>query len=439
LSREDAYLRWSAVGAGIVVLTFLLLGLREVLNPVLLFAGLVGVLYPIRRSTLFTAVVSSAGALVVFWLFRELGFLLAPFALALVLAYILNPAVGWLAARRPLVRLSGADGQGRLARTAAVLLLAIPVVGGSTALLIWGIPYLALELTGVVRRAPEALERIADFMVGLEERLARIQLPGLDGTEWLARLGALEADDVIAFLEERKEVIQEWAWEGLLGVGRGLGAVASVLGYLVLAPVLTFYLLRDYDRLVTGVDGLIPAGRAGIRSALSEYDRLLSAYLRGQVLVSVTVGTMTAVGLLIVQFPYALFLGAVVAIFNVVPYLGLVLSLIPAVAIALASGDPGIALLKVGVVYAVAQALESGVVSPRIVGDSTGLHPVWILLAIAVGGFFFGFLGLLIAVPAAVGIKLLLGAALTRYRASAFFTAEGRKTEAARIGSGEEG
>ncbi len=439
MSREDAYLRWSAVGAGIVVLTFLLLGLREVLNPVLLFAGLVGVLYPLRRSALFAAVVSSAGGLVLFWLFRELGFLLAPFALALVLAYILNPAVGWLAGRRPLVRLSGSDGQGRLARTAAVLLLAIPVVGGSTALLIWGIPYLALELTGVVRRAPEALERIADFMVGLEERLARIQLPGLDGTEWLARLGDLEADDVVVFLEERKEVIQEWAWEGLLGVGRGLGAVASVLGYLVLAPVLTFYLLRDYDRLVTGVDGLIPAGRAGIRRALSEYDRLLSAYLRGQVLVSVTVGTMTAVGLLIVQFPYALFLGAVVAVFNVVPYLGLVLSLIPAVAIALASGDPGIALLKVGVVYTVAQSLESGVVSPRIVGDSTGLHPVWILLAIAVGGFFFGFLGLLIAVPAAVGIKLLLGTALTRYRDSEFFWADGGEADPARIGSGEEG
>lgn len=439
MSREDPYLRWSAVGAGIVVLTFLLLGLREVLNPVLLYAGLVGVLYPLRRTALFAAVVSSAGGLVLFWLFRELGFLLAPFALALVLAYILNPAVGWLAGRRPLVRLAGTDGQGRLARTGAVLLLAIPIVGGSTALLIWGIPYLALELTGVLRRAPEALERVADFMVGLEARLARVQLPGIEGTEWLARLGALQADDVIVFLEERREVIQEWAWEGLLGVGRGLGAVASVLGYLVLAPVVTFYLLRDYDRLVTGVDELIPRGRAGIRSALSEYDRLLSAYLRGQVLVSVTVGTMTAVGLLLVQFPYALFLGAVVAVFNVVPYLGLVLSLIPAVAIALASGDPGIALLKVGVVYAVAQSLESGVVSPRIVGDSTGLHPVWILMAIAVGGFFFGFLGLLIAVPVAVGIKLLLGAALARYRASHFFGAAEMDADGARIGSGTKG
>jgi predicted PurR-regulated permease PerM len=432
LSREDSLLRWSAAGAGVVLLIFLLLSLREVMNPALLFLGLVGVLLPLRRSPVFLAVVATAGGLVLFWLLREMGFLLAPFVLALVLAYILNPAVGWLASRRPLARLAGDDGQGRLARTGAVLLLAIPVVGGGGALLIWGVPYLAYELSGVARRAPEALERLATVFSGLEERLTGIQIPGIEGVEWMDRLLDLEADDVVAFLEERREVIQEWIWEGVLGLGRGIGTALSLLGYLVLAPVLTFYLLRDYDRLVQGVDGLIPPGREGIREAFTEYDRLLSSYMRGQVLVSLTVGTMTAVGLLLVQFPYALFLGAVVAIFNVVPYLGLVLSLLPAIAIALASGDPGIALVKVGVVYTIAQSLESGVVSPRIVGDSTGLHPVWILLAIAVGGFFFGFVGLLIAVPVAVGIKLLLQIGMARYRTSALF-------EPAVEGTGQDG
>jgi len=424
LSRSEHLLLWGAVVAGGVLLVFLVMSLDPVLNPVLLYLALVGVLLPLRRSPFFAAVVGTTGALVLFWLLSEMGFLLAPFVLALVLAYILNPVVGWLAGLRPMRRLTGADGQGRLARTVAVVLLALPVVGGAVGLLVWGVPYLVQEMAGVARRAPEALERVAGLLAGLESRLERIQIPGLGGIEWTALAADMDLDAVVEFLEERREVIQAWVWEGVLGLGRGVGTALTLLGYLVLAPVLTFYLLRDYDRLVEKVDELIPAGREGIRRGLVEYDRLLSAYLRGQVMVSLTVGAMTTVGLLIVQFPYAIFLGAVVAIFNVVPYLGLVLSLIPALAIALASGDPGIALLKVGVVYTVAQSLESGVVSPRIVGDSTGLHPVWILLAIAVGGFFFGFVGLLIAVPAAVGIKLLAGWGGERYRASALFAGE---------------
>jgi len=421
LKRDDQVLAWTAAAAGVVLLTFLLLALREVLNPPLLFLGLVGVLLPLRRTPFFTFVVATTGFLVLFWLFRELGFLLAPFALALVVAYILNPAVGWMAGLRPLARFAGPDGTGRFGRTVAVFALAVPFVGGLVALGVWGVPYLAGELTGIVRRAPQALERLISFAEGLEERFAAIQIPGVDGAQWLARLGELDADDVVEFVEERQELIWDWLREGALGLGRGIGAALSILGYLVLAPILTFYLLRDYDRLAHKVGEFIPPTKEGIRWGLREYDRLLSAYLRGQVMVSLTVGAMTTVGLLIVQFPYAFFLGAVVAVFNVVPYLGLVLSLIPAVAIALASGDPFISLVKMGVVYTIAQSLESGVVSPRIVGDSTGLHPVWILLAIAVSGFFFGFLGLLIAVPVAVGVKLLLGVAAARYRASSLF------------------
>ncbi|MBT8335611.1 MAG: AI-2E family transporter, partial [Gemmatimonadetes bacterium] len=113
--------------------------------------------------------------------------------------------------------------------------------------------------------------------------------------------------------------------------------------------------------------------------------------------------------------------GVIVAVFGVVPYLGLVLSLIPAILVALPSGAVGLSLLKVGIVFAVAQGLEGAVVSPRIVGDSVGLHPVWVVLALAVGGFYFGFVGLLIGVPAAVGVKLLVTRGLARYRESTVF------------------
>jgi predicted PurR-regulated permease PerM len=419
--KADDVVRWGAAGAALILLGFLLFSLHEVLNPPLLFLALVGALFPLRRSPGFLAIVLTAGGLTLFWLLREMGFLLAPFVLAIVLAYILNPAVNRLAAIRPLRRFDERWQGLRVGRTGAILLLALPVAGGSLALLIWGVPYLAGELQGIARRTPELLERLANSIEGLSGRLGAISFPGFDGGAFAQRVAELDADAVVRFFEDRREVLQQWVWEGVLGLGRGLGTALSMLGYLVLAPILIFYLLRDYDRLLDRLSTLIPPGREGVRKGFREYDRLLAAYLRGQVTVSISVGLLTTVGLLMTGFPYAFLLGAIVAVFNIVPYLGLVLSLIPAVAIALTGGDPGVDLIKMGLVYGIAQTLESAVISPRIVGDSTGLHPVWILFAIAVSGFFFGFVGLLIAVPLAVGVKLLVSLGMERYRSSPLF------------------
>ena len=123
----------------------------------------------------------------------------------------------------------------------------------------------------------------------------------------------------------------------------------------------------------------------------SEYDRLLARYLRGQVLAAAIVGVLTWLGFLIAGFPYALLLGVVAGVFNIIPYMGLVASLIPALIIAIFSASPGIALLKIVVVFAVVQMLDSSVIGPRVVGEAVGLHPVWVLLALAIAGYFFGF------------------------------------------------
>jgi len=201
-----------------------------------------------------------------------------------------------------------------------------------------------------------------------------------------------------------------------------LGTAFSVLGYVVLTPVLGYYLLRDYDRITERVRELIPPRKRPTWTAfLAEYDTLLSRYLRGQLLTAAVVGVLTALLLWIVRFPYAGLVGAVAGVFNLVPYLGLVVSLVPALLIALLSGSVLVSLLKIAIVFAVVQILEGSVLSPRIVGGSVGLHPVWVILALAVGGFFLGLVGLLLAVPAAVLIKLLLRGALERYRRSAFY------------------
>jgi predicted PurR-regulated permease PerM len=123
-------------------------------------------------------------------------------------------------------------------------------------------------------------------------------------------------------------------------------------------------------------------------------------------------------GLWIAGFPYSGLVAAVAGVFNIVPYLGLPVSLIPALVIALISGSFLASLLKIAIVFGIVQVLDGNIIGPKIVGESTGLHPVWVILSIAVAGSFFGFAGFLLAIPAAILVKLLAEAGLDRYRRS---------------------
>lgn len=397
---------WRFVQAALATLVagFFLYALRDILNPFVLYWVLLGLLVPFRGLRGHTWIVVLATALTLLWTLATAGALLAPFILAFVLAYALDPVVDRIAAFR------------RISRSVAILLLAVPVVVAGTAVLVVGVPALvrqALAMAAEVPRVLAALDTAA---------LARIDLPLLDEEALLARLRAVDGQAVAEFLQTRLAGIAQGVQGAVLGLGRGIASLITVAGYLVLTPVLAFYLLRDYDGIVARAGALLPHRvRAPATEFFVEYDGLLSRYLRGQVLVALIVGGITWLGLFIAGIPYSLFLGALVAVLGIVPYLGVVLSLIPAVVIALAMPEPGVALIKIGVVYAVAQGLEGAVVSPRIVGDSVGLHPVWILLALSLGGFVFGFAGLLIGVPLAVGVKLALARGLKRYRASALF------------------
>ena len=351
---------------------------------------------------------SVAAILTVYWLLATTGFLLAPFVLGFVFAYVLDPLVDALVERR-------------VARTAAIVLLALPVVGTGALAVLYGIPALVGQVDELVQAAPELVARVGGWFGGVRERIILAGIPGLD-EEAIPDLANLDPEQVVAFLQERRERLASGAWRGVLGLGRGLGSAATVAGYVFLAPVLTFYLLRDYDRILQWLRGLLPRGReAGVVEFAREYDGLLSRYLRGQLTVALIIGVMTGGLLFVLRFPYPFLLGALAGVMGFIPFLGLVLSIIPAVIVALVSGSVLVSLLKVAVVYGAVQVLDGGVISPRIVGDSVGLHPVWIVLALSVGGFFFGFVGLLIGVPVAVGVKLLAGRGLDRYRRSELY------------------
>ena len=401
---------WRVLQAVVALLVFgvLLVSVRELLNPFVFFWILVVVLIPFRGVPGHGLLVFVAAILTAYWLLVTTGFLLAPFVLGFVFAYVLDPLVDALVERR-------------VGRTAAIVLLALPVAGAGVAAVLYGIPVLVGQVDELVQAAPELVTRVGGWFSGLRERIIFAGIPGLD-EDTIPDLTALDPDQIVAFLQERRERFASGTWRGVLGLGRGLGSAATVAGYVFLTPVLTFYLLRDYDRILAWLRGLLPRGReAGVVEFAREYDILLSRYLRGQLTVALILGAMTGALLFVVRFQYPFLLGALAGVMGLIPFLGLVLSIIPAVIVALISGSVLVSLVKVAVVYGSVQILEGAVISPRIVGESVGLHPVWIVLALSVGGFFFGFVGLLIGVPVAVGVKLLAGRGLEGYRRSELY------------------
>ena len=156
-------------------------------------------------------------------------------------------------------------------------------------------------------------------------------------------------------------------------------------------------------------------------SFMRRYDRLLGEYLRGQLLVAAFVGIATAVGFWIVGFPNAILLGVIAGMFNIVPYLGLIVSLVPAALIALLTPPLWLSALKVAGVFFVVQSLDSYFFSPKIVGDRVGLHPVWVMLAIIGFASLFGLVGLLLAIPIAVLIKLVIENTVGTYKRSVYY------------------
>jgi predicted PurR-regulated permease PerM len=395
--------------AVVVVLGFFLLETLAILNPALLFVILWAVLLPFRGKEGHSALVTVAAVLTGLWLLSETGTLLAPFVLALVLAYILDPLVDRL------------EGRG-MSRGLAVIALVLPAVASLAAIFLILVPATFRQLGEVLQAIPTLFERLGLWIELAQDRLLTVDIPLFDGVQIVEQLRGVDSAAMVEFLQERQAALSASVWDGVLGLGRGLGSFFTILGYLVLTPVLTFYLLRDWDHITSRIADLFPvARRETYVGFFSECDVLVSSYLRGQITVAISIGFITGIGLGLLRFPYAASIGVVAGMFSVVPFLGLVISLIPAVVIALVSGSVGVSLLKIAIVFGVAQILDQTVITPRIVGGSVGIHPVVVVLALSLGGFFFGFVGLLAGVPAAAVTKLLIMGGLERYKSSDFY------------------
>jgi predicted PurR-regulated permease PerM len=204
-------------------------------------------------------------------------------------------------------------------------------------------------------------------------------------------------------------------------VGSGV-AFANLLSLLFITPVVAFYLLRDWDHFVRRIDDLLPLEhRKTILAQFREVDRNLAGFARGQASVCLVLAIYYALGLTLVGLEFGLVVGLGIGLISFIPYVGSITGLIVSLGIALAQfptwGPVGLVLG----VFVVGQILEGYVLTPRLVGNRVGLHPVWVIFALLAGGTLFGFVGLLLAVPVAAVIGVLTRFAVQQYLASRYF------------------
>ena len=356
----------------------LLWSAHALLNPLVLAFLLIYLISPFRAQVWARRLMVSAGAIGLLWLLSRLGSALLPFWIALAVAYFMDPFVDRLEERG-------------IGRTLAIFALLVPAFIGISFMLVLALPPLIQQIVQFVRQVPAAvdvaigyLDLIPDALASPEEleELVRSNLPNL-----LAPANALA----------------QRVGSGAVG---GVGYGVRVISLLVLTPLAAFYALRDIDRLKETVGRHIPRESRAIE-ILTDIDRMLGRYLRGQLIVCAVLGVMTWLGLWLLGVPYALLLGLLTGILNIVPIVGFWISFVPVILVSLTMPDPITSLIKVVVFYLVVQAVESYLISPRIVGDEIGLNPVVMILSIVVFSSLFGLVGVLLAVPIAGVLALL--------------------------------
>ncbi len=390
----------------------LLLGLfawsvRPVLSPLVLFLALIYLLTPLFGTATYRRLAFTLGGITFLWLLYVAGSILAPFVLAFVFAYVANPVVERLEER----------GLGRGWGAALFLVVGLLLIAVAAVLLV---PLVMHQGQQFLQDLPQMIDESLAWYRQKVGSLAESQVPIIRDIAF-ERAMDVDSDDVGVWVAEQVTALRP-SWRTAVGLGQGLQTAVTILGYVVLTPVLTFYLLRDFPGMKHSVSRTLPEdSREEMLVFARRYDRLLGEYLRGQLVVAIFVGLTTGIGLWIVGFPNAVLLGVIAGVFNLVPYLGLVVSFLPALVIALVTPPLWLSIVKlVGVFFAV-QSIEAYFISPRIIGERVGLHPVWVMLAIIAGGTFFGIVGLLLAIPIAVLIKLLARTTLARYKSSVYY------------------
>ena len=343
------------------------------------------------------------------WLLYLLAPVLTPFVAAALLAYIGDP----LADR--LQRL-------KFPRTVAVVTVFLLTFVALGLLVLLVVPLIRGQISAFLSALPEIIVQAE-----------KVWLPTI--TDWL---GIEQGEDIGlgAFISRYSDMAGSWGATVLLSLSKGGGALAAAVISLFLIPILTFYLLRDWDSIIARFGALVPSSkRETVFRLARETDDVLGAFLRGQILVMIGLGTIYSIGLSLVGLNFAIAIGVVAGLVSFVPYLGFVFGIVLAGLTVVLEPDPLLRLAGVVATFSIGQFIEGSVLTPKLVGDRIGLHPVIVIFAVAAGGQLFGFFGILLALPAAAVLSVLVRFAYSQYLAE---HPESRAIEA-QLEGGQEG
>lgn len=340
-------------------------------------------------------VLTLLAGVVVLWILREI---LLPFVAGMALAYLLDPVANRLERM----------GVNRLG--ASLVIIGAFLLGFVILILIF-VPILTAQLGAFVEKLPGYV--------------GRIQSVAMDpNKEWLRKIvGEGVAEAQIGDLMKQGA---GWITAFLRSLWSGGQALIAIFSLVVVTPVVAFYLLCDWNRIVAAVDQWIPLQhRETVRGLAREMDDAIAGFVRGQTAVCLILGSFYAVALTVSGLNFGLLIGLVSGLITFIPYVGSMTGLILAGGVAIAQFWPEYTsiLIVIGIFF-VGQFLEGYVLAPKLVGESIGLHPVWLMFALFAFGYLFGFVGLLIAVPLAAMIGVLARFALRQYLASPFYTGE---------------
>lgn len=335
-------------------------------------------------------------AVLVFLLWLLSGVLL-PFVAGMALAYLLDPVADRLQ------RL----GMGRLPATLVILLGFIVVFALALVLLV-----------------PLMFEQLGQFIGQLPTYIQKLQqIVANPGQAWLRELLGGGMESVQSSIGTVVSEGVSWLTGFISQLWAGGQAVLGLVSLVVITPVVTFYMLVDWDRMIAAIDRFLPLEqRDTIRRLAREIDDAVSGFLRGQAVVCFFLGSFYAIGLTLVGLNFGLLIGLGAGFLSFIPYVGSITGFFIAIGVATAQFWPDwVPIVAVAAVFGVGQFLEGNILQPKLVGKSVGLHPVWLMFALLAFGGLFGFVGLLLAVPIAAAMGVLVRFGLMRYQQSKFY------------------
>jgi predicted PurR-regulated permease PerM len=341
--------------------------------------------------------------------------ILLPFVAGMVLAYFLDPVAD---------RLQKA-GLSRIMATVLILIAFVIVLALGLVILI---PILAHQMSDFIGRLPEYLSRLQGLVTNFDPEWLKERF-GVDPASLKEGMNSLLTSGM-GFVT----TVFESIWNS--GV-----ALFNIAGLFVVTPVVAFYMLLDWDRMIAAVDSWVPRDHVHtVRQIAADINRATAGFVRGQGTLCLVLGVMYAVGLTIVGLNFGILIGIFAGLISFIPYVGSLVGLVLSVGVAFVQFWPDWPWVAVVAgVFFLGQFIEGNILQPRLVGKSVGLHPVWLMFALFAFGALFGFVGLLIAVPAAAAVAVLVRFAISRYLESPLYKGHREETAVKAARSGKAG